>query len=180
MTRPNDDAVWVSRCLLGDASAFEVLVERYGRILFALAFRLSGNREDAEDIAQNALLRAYERLETYDPDRPFFSWIYRIGVNEGLNFRRAQRPHEPLELARSTAATGDLAAQLETGERVQDALMSLGREHREVVVLKYFTGLSYREIGDAVGLPEKTVKSRLFAARQELEARLSDGRGSKP
>jgi RNA polymerase sigma-70 factor (ECF subfamily) len=58
--------------------------------------------------------------------------------------------------------------------------MSLGREHREVVVLKYFTGLSYREIGDAVGLPEKTVKSRLFAARQELEARLSDGRGSKP
>jgi RNA polymerase sigma-70 factor (ECF subfamily) len=159
----------VSRCLLGDASAFEVLVERYGRILFALAYRLSGNREDAEDIAQNALLRAYERLETYDPDRPFFSWIYRIGVNEGLNFRRAQRPHEPLELARSTAATGDLAAQLETGERVQDALMSLGREHREVVVLKYFTGLSYREIGDAVGLPEK-----------ELEARLSDGRGSKP
>ena len=179
MTRPNDDAVWVSRCLLGDASAFEVLIDRYGRILFALAYRLSGNREDAEDIAQNALIRAYQRLETYDPDRSFFSWIYRIGVNEGLNFKRALRPHEPLERAQSRAAAGDPASRLETDERIQQALMSLAREHREVIVLKYFMDLSYREIGDALGLPEKTVKSRLFSARQELEARLSGGRVTK-
>src|SRR5437016_9534821 len=96
MLEPNEDAAWVARCLKGDSSAFEPLVTRYQRVLFTLAFRLLGNYEDARDATQNAFIRAYEKLETYDPSHRFFSWLYRIGLNESLNFRRSRRPHEPL------------------------------------------------------------------------------------
>lgn len=177
MSRPNDDALLVSKCLKGDASAFEVLVERYQRVVFTVAYRLTANREDARDVAQNAFLRAYERLDSFDPTRKFFSWIYRIAVNETLNFLRAQKPHEPIDRAIPVAAAGDPVARLETTERVQVALMSLTREYREVIVLKYFGDLTYEEISDAVGIPEKTVKSRLFSARQQLETLLSGGQG---
>jgi RNA polymerase sigma-70 factor (ECF subfamily) len=176
VTRPSDDAWCVSRCLAGDASAFERLVERYQRVLYSVAFRLTGDVEDARDIVQNAWLRAFERLETYDPGRPFFSWIYRIGVNESLNFRRLRRTHEPMTQAASAAVGEDPVARLDASLRIQRALMALEREHREVIVLKYFAELSYVEIGEAIGLPEKTVKSRLFEARQRLEAKLSGTR----
>ena len=177
MSIPNDDALWVSRCLQGDTSAFEVLVERYQRVVFSVAYRLTANQEDARDIAQNAFLRAYERLETFDPGRKFFSWIYKIAVNESLNYRRAQKAHEPIERALPMAAAGDPVDRLETSERVQVALMALQPDHRVLVVLKYFVDLSYDEISDVVGIPEKTVKSRLFSARQQLETLLSGDEG---
>ena len=158
----------------GNTSAFEVLVERYERVLFNVAFRLTNNAEDARDVTQNAFVRAYEKLDTYDPGRPFFSWLYRIGINESLNYRRARRVHEPLARAASAAVDDDTAARVEMRRDVQHALMALGVSHREVVVLKYFADLSYVEIGQALGLPEKTVKSRLFEARRLLEASLSE------
>lgn len=71
MAGPNDDAVWVARCLKGDAAAFETLVRRYQRVLYAVAIRFTGNAEDAQDVTQNTFIRAYERLETYDPARRF-------------------------------------------------------------------------------------------------------------
>src|SRR5215510_11751646 len=96
MPEPEDEIACVARCLKGDASAFEPLVTRYERVLFTVALRLLGNAEDARDATQNAFVRAYQRLDTFDPSRRFFSWIYRIAVNESLNFRRTQRPYEPL------------------------------------------------------------------------------------
>ena len=177
MSTPNDDAVWVSRCLQGDSSAFEVLVQRYQRIVFSVAYRLTANQEDARDIAQNAFLRAYERLDSFDTNRKFFSWIYKIAVNESLNYRRAHKPHEPIERALPIAVAGDPVDRLETSDRIQVALMSLAPEYRELIVLKYFVELSYDEISDVVGIAEKTVKSRLFSARQQLEALLSGGQG---
>jgi RNA polymerase sigma-70 factor, ECF subfamily len=177
MSIPNDDALWVSRCLQGETSAFEVLVERYQRVVYSVAYRLTANREDARDITQNAFLRAYERLDSFDPDRRFFSWIYKIAVNESLNYRRSRRTHEPIDRALPMAAAADPVDRLETSERVQVALMALAPEHRVLVVLKYFVDLSYDEISDVVGIPEKTVKSRLFSARQQLETLLSDGQG---
>jgi RNA polymerase sigma-70 factor (ECF subfamily) len=177
MTTPNDDALWVARCLQGDTSAFEVLVERYQRIVFSVAYRLTANHEDARDIAQNAFLRVFERLDSFDPGRKFFSWIYKIAVNESLNYRRSRKAHEPIERALPLPADADAVDRLETSERIQVALMALQPEYRVLVVLKYFVDLSYEEIAGVVGIPEKTVKSRLFSARQQLEALLSEGQG---
>jgi RNA polymerase sigma-70 factor (ECF subfamily) len=145
-------------------------VTRYQRVLFSVALRLLGNYEDAREATQNALVRAYQRLDTYDPERRFFSWIYRIAVNESLNYRRTQRPHEPLAATLKVPgdATDEAVEARELSERVQAALQQLTAEHREVVVMKYFTELSYEEIAEALAIPEKTVKSRLFSARQRL------------
>src|SRR5262245_48374007 len=98
MLEPDDEDVQcVARCLRGDTSAFEPLVLKHQRLLFSVALRLVGNYEDARDVTQNAFIRAFERLDTFDPARKFFSWIYRIAVNESLNLRRSRRVQEPLE-----------------------------------------------------------------------------------
>jgi RNA polymerase sigma-70 factor (ECF subfamily) len=177
MLEPNDDAVLVARCLRGDRAAFEPLVTRYERVLFSVALRLTGDYEDARDATQNAFVRAYEHLDTFDPTRKFFSWLYRIVVNECLNLRRARRPNEPLVESIETSAGGALeaVAQSETHDRIQAALMGLTREYREVVVLRHFADLSYEEISEALGVPDKTVKSRLFTARKRLAELLAAG-----
>jgi RNA polymerase sigma-70 factor (ECF subfamily) len=177
MTGSNDDVVWVARCLQGEQAAFETLVRRYQGILFKVAYRLTANREDARDVAQNAFIRAFERLETYDPSRKFFSWIYRIAVNESLNYRRQRHVHDDLDPSLQAARGADPIEQAETADRVQTALMALTPEYREVIVMRYFGELSYEEISHAIGIPEKTVKSRLFTARERL-GRLLDPGGS--
>jgi RNA polymerase sigma-70 factor, ECF subfamily len=169
MTSPVEDTECVARCLSGDAGGFEVLVARYQRVLFTVALRLTGNYEDARDATQNAFVRAFERLDTYDPSRRFFSWLYRIAMNESLNLRRAQRSYEPVDPrleAGGSPADGVEAA--EVSQRIQTALLKIPDEQREVVVLRHFGELSYQEIAEALRIPEKTVKSRLFTARQRL------------
>jgi RNA polymerase sigma-70 factor, ECF subfamily len=178
MSEPNEDVIWVARCLRGDTRAFEALVHKHQRALFALALHLMGDYEDARDATQNTFIRAYERLETFDPNRKFFSWIYRIAVNECLNLKRARRVHEPVTEA--LEAGSPLRDALETDELsviVRKALAELTSEQREVVILKYFADLSYGEISQTLGVPEKTIKSRLFEARQRLGARLGTSRG---
>ena len=169
MPEPEDEIACVARCLRGDASAFETLVIRYERVLFTVALRLLGNADDARDATQNAFVRAYEGLHTFDPSRRFFSWIYRIAVNESLNLRRAQRQYDPLpETLETRADAMDRVEARELTERVQGALMTLSLEHREVVVMRHFADLSYDEIAETLDIPAKTVKSRLFSARQRL------------
>lgn len=171
MAEPDDDIICVARCLRGDSSAFEAIVRRYQRVLFSVAHRMLGNYEDALDATQNTFVRAYQGLETYDPDRRFFSWIYRIGVNECLNARRARRPDEPLPDQIEAAQTGGPFQGVEATERsesIDAALAGLSEDHRLVVVLRHFADLSYTEMSEALGVPEKTVKSRLFEARQRL------------
>lgn len=171
------DEILVQRALAGDNRAFGEIVDRYQRVLYTLALRMVGNTEDARDIAQKAFIKAWRGLGTYDPGRRFFSWIYRIAVNESLNLRRARRPQEAL--GTSIEVAGGQAEAVEAGEtaaRVERAIAQLSEEYREVVVLRYFGELSYEEIGEAVGVPEKTVKSRLFSARQRLAGLLGQER----
>ena len=173
MADPDDDSVWVAKCLRGDAGAFEPIVRRYQRVLFSVAHRMLGNYDDALDATQNAFIRAYEGLDRYDPNRRFFSWIYRIVVNECLNARRARRPGEQLpEGLEASAAEGPLVSleALERSEAIEAALIRLPEDQRLVLILRHFADLSYREMSDALGIPEKTVKSRLFEARQRLAA----------
>jgi RNA polymerase sigma-70 factor, ECF subfamily len=168
------DADCVARCLTGDGGAFELLVVRYQRVLFTVAFRLTGDYEDARDAVQNVFVRAFEKLHTYDPSRPFFSWLYRIAINESLNLRRARRPHEPLAASLGMGhSPADPVERAELSQRVHGALRKLTSDQREVVILRHFAELNYDEIARALGIPQKTVKSRLFSARERLQHLLS-------
>ena len=170
-----DDLALVARCRAGETAAFEGLVVRYQRVLFTVAVRMLGDDAAASDAAQNAFVKAYQKLETFDPTRRFFSWIYRILVNECLNARRDSSPYEPL--APDLAAVGTPADLYEIAERrarVQAAILALPMPYREVVVLRHYAGLSYDEIGETLHVPAKTVKSRLFTAKERLAAMLRE------
>jgi RNA polymerase sigma-70 factor (ECF subfamily) len=131
-------------------------------------------RDEAGDLTQTAFLKAYERLATYDSGQKFFSWLYRIAINESINHLKRRGRLEPLDgdwASRSdspeaTVVTSDMSA------HVQDALMSLPTDYRAVLVLRHFEDCSYDEIAQIVGVPEKTVKSRLFTARRLMKERL--------
>jgi RNA polymerase sigma-70 factor (ECF subfamily) len=176
MVDEDPDATLVARCLAGDVEAFEPLVHRYERILFNVALRMLGDREDARDVTQDAFFKAYQKLAGFDPTYRFFSWMYRIVVNESLNVRSRRRPVGPLE--EEPAAPGRPDDGLRARERqdvVQAALARLAANDREVLVLRHFAELSYADIGAALGIAEKTVKSRLHEARQRLGRALEPG-----
>ena len=168
-SKDDDDATLIRRVLDGETSAFEVLVERYQRVLYTVALRMLGNRDDAKDATQTAFVRAYERLASFDEQYRFFSWIYRILVNECLNVIRGRRPEDELTPVLATSGGPfEAAVSRERQAQVQAALLHLTPEYRAVVVLRHFAGLSYEEMADALGVPAKTVKSRLYSARQRL------------
>lgn len=162
----------IGECVAGDASAFEPLVRRYHRPLFHVAARLLRDPEDARDATQTAFLRAYQALGSREPGRPFFSWVYRILVNDCLNTLRGRRPSQPLDDRLVAAGSVDPVESAETRVRVRRALMQLPSEQRDVVILRHFAQMSYAEAAVALGIPERTVKSRLFSARQRLCALL--------
>lgn len=166
-----DDAAIVARCLEGDVQAFSILVERYQRVLYNLGLRMLGNPEDARDASQTAFLKAWAKLSSFDPRFRFFSWIYKITVNECLNQINRRRRVEPLDPKVELPSREDTAAGVEAREateRVQAALLQLTAEHREVVILRHFLEMSYGEIAGTLTIAEKTVKSRLYEARQRL------------
>lgn len=164
-----DDAALVARSASGEADAFEILVTRYQRVLFSVALRMLGDYADAADATQVAFIKAYERLDSFDPRFRFFSWIYRILVNECLNTRRGRHPHAEITPdLRGNGTPFEAFAANERRHRVQRALLELSIESRQVVVLRHFADLSYDEIAATLGVPSKTVKSRLYSARQQL------------
>lgn len=166
---PEDEDGLIGRCLAGESAAFEPLVQRYHRPLFAAAARLLGNREEARDVTQTVFLKAYQALATCDRQRRFFSWIYRILLNECLNTLRARRPIEPLpDGLAAPAPRVDAVDQAEMRQRVRQALLQLPEAQRELIVLRHYSDMSYEQIALALGIPEKTVKSRLYSARQRL------------
>ncbi|MBP7147579.1 MAG: sigma-70 family RNA polymerase sigma factor [Acidobacteria bacterium] len=169
-----DDAALVRACLAGDTRAFDELVCEHGKAIYNLAYRVLGDAEEARDVAQTTFLKAWENLERFDERHKFFSWIYRIAMNEALNVAGGSRRRAPL--AGDPPAPGrsaeELAASSETSRQVQAALLGLEPDHRLLIVLRHFSHLGYHEIARIVGVPEKTVKSRLFTARQLLRREL--------
>jgi RNA polymerase sigma-70 factor (ECF subfamily) len=132
------------------------------------------DRDDAGDLTQTAFLKAYERLATFDVEQKFFSWLYRIAINEALNHLKRRSKLLPLDGEWPSAATSPEATLVisDLTVHVQDALMSISPEYRAVLVLRHFEDCSYDQIAEIVGVPEKTVKSRLFTARRLLKERL--------
>jgi RNA polymerase sigma-70 factor (ECF subfamily) len=164
-----DDAALVRQTLAGQTEAFGALVTRYQKVMFTVAVRMLGNAEDARDATQDAFVKAYQRLASFDSSYRFYSWMYRILVNECLNVTRDRRPEDPLDAdaAGSDSPYQDAVAS-ERRDQINLALLQLTPEYRTVVVLRHFAGQSYGEIAEALAIPEKTVKSRLYSARQRL------------
>jgi RNA polymerase sigma-70 factor (ECF subfamily) len=165
-----DEGALVQRSCDGDREAFGELVSAYQHVLFNVALRMCNDREDARDLTQTAFLKAWRKLHTFDRRNKFFSWIYRILVNETLNLLRSRRAQEPLD-ERIEARGRSPADQAEANEIraiVQDSLMELATEYRQVIILRHLQQMSHSEIGELLNLPEKTVKSRLYTARQLL------------
>jgi RNA polymerase sigma-70 factor, ECF subfamily len=182
-----DDAALVVRARAGDADAFGDLVQRYMRRAYLQALGLVGSREDALDLSQEAFVRAYRARHTLDPERPFYAWLYQILRHLCFNFLRDRRTRARLLadegqawlIERAREAAPDPARALErTRERrrVAAAIERLPAREREVIVLKEFEALKYREIAELVGVPVGTVMSRLYTARQRLAAALEDDR----
>ena len=174
MSEDELDRIAVERCRQGDLEAFGELIDRYERPVFHAVLHMVANVEDAKEICQQVFMKAFEHLSTYDPNRRFFSWIYRMAINESINHLKARRSFEPLSERlrepRPTPAEHYEAA--EQSNHLQKAVARLEENYRAVVILRHFLHLSYREIGTVLDVPEKIVKSRLFTARQLLRQAL--------
>ncbi len=172
------DSIWISRCRQGDPSAFDAVFTRYERPVYLLALQILGDHEDALDALQNTFVKAFSRLAGYDGRRKFAPWLFRIARNECIDaVRHRQRAANRLRSAqRQPASASDdpslLAERTEARERVWRAVRRLSIEHREIIVLREFHGLRYREIAEVLDIPQGTVMSRLAAARKSLRALL--------
>ena len=173
------DLALLERYRRGDRDAFSELVVRYQRPLYNAAFWVLRSAEDAADITQIVFLKVAEQLDEYDPQYKFFSWIYRIAVNESLNLLRSSRREEALDDAIDIPDGDGANPEWQVGEaqisrRIQNALMGMNTNDRTVLTLRHFSECSYQEIAQILDLDEKTVKSRLFEARHRLAVLLKD------
>jgi RNA polymerase sigma-70 factor (ECF subfamily) len=186
MSRCLDDISLVKACRAGQTEAFGALVVRYQDRLYPTIHRLIGSAEDARDVMQDAFVRAYEKLDQFQGDSSFYTWVYRIAVNLALSGQRRRRVRSILryhsdrlveygEEPADLSADADPSLPIERAEReriVAAALDQLCPEHRAVVVLKDFDGHRYEEISAILNVPLGTVRSRLHRARCELRERL--------
>lgn len=164
----------VRDCQRGDRQALDTLVRQFEKPVFNAAFRMLANVDEAADVSQTAFMKLFENIGRFDPQYRLFSWLYRIALNESINQLHRRQPVVPLDeapcpdqdVAEETVATSERC------DEVQAALMALHEDYRTVIVLRYFTECSYRQIGEILRLPEKTVKSRLYTARQQMKTLL--------
>ena len=166
------DRALVRGYLDGQTDAASSLVDRYQKRLFNVALRMTNNTQDAEDVTQTVFLNAFLKMRSYDPQFRFFSWIYRMAVNESLNVLRRRKQMVTLE--DFPALDGETDQAVEAQDQVGKALMGLKPDDRAVLVLKHFVFFSYEEIADVLEVPVKTVKSRLFTARERLRLALGE------
>lgn len=185
--RVNDEEqVWLEQARQGDKAAFGRLIEAYQGPVYNLAYRMLGNRGEAEEAAQEAFIRAYTRLDTYDPDRKFSTWMLSITSNYCVDLLRKRRalllsldhplpPHPALMSDRSDNPEIQ-AADSEREAMVQALLEHLPEDYRQAVVLRYWYDLSYEEIAGIMETSVSAIKSRLFRARRQLaEVSMEEG-----
>jgi RNA polymerase sigma-70 factor (ECF subfamily) len=179
----------VGRARSGDMSAYDTLVRRYQERIYATVYHMTSNHEDANDLAQDAFIKAYQALNSFKGGSSFYTWVYRIAVNKTINFlkQRKNRVHVSLnDLDFNAEHDPDLVALIsdktprrdlnlaELQEKLNAAMQKLSEHHRLVVTLHDVQGLSHEEIATIMDCNIGTVRSRLFYARQQLQAYLSE------
>ncbi len=186
---PTEDLALVQRSKRGDTSAYDELVRRYHERVYATIYHMTANHEDANDLAQETFIKGYQALQSFKGDSSFYTWVYRIAVNKTINFlkQRKNKLHISLnDLDFNAENDPDLVALIsentprrdinlsELQEKLNAAMLKLSEVHRLVVTLHDIQGLSHDEIGKIMDCNIGTVRSRLFYARQQLQAYLSD------
>ncbi|MBI4772143.1 MAG: sigma-70 family RNA polymerase sigma factor [Chloroflexi bacterium] len=172
-----DETIWLSRARAGDGPAFSRLVEVYQTPIYNLCYRMLGEAGEAEDAAQETFLRAYSRLNRYDPERSFKTWLFSIASHHCIDRLRKRRfiflsvdeplpPHPALQ--DSQPGPEQMALRHERSASIQRLLARLSPEDRAVVVMRYWYDLSYEEISASTGSTVSSVKSRLHRARRAL------------
>ncbi len=154
----------------GKNEAFAVILKRYERPIFNLVYGMVNHYEDARDLSQQIFAKAARKIGQFDPSHRLFSWLYRIAINETLNFLERTQRFEGVE-DRQFAGPEDPEKQYMRHEfevHLRNALSRLAPQYRALILLKHFEGCSYREISSVLGIPESTVKSRLFTGRRYL------------
>lgn len=175
----DEDKALLARYLNGDRDAFTTLVIRYQKPVYNAAFWILRRHEDANDVAQAVFLKVAERADGYDPKYKFFSWIYRIAVNESLNVLRRNGHEEELDddldIADADSTNPERqASAAEMSRHVRGTLMTMTTSDRLVLTLRHFSECSYEDMAEIIGIDEKTVKSRLFDARRRLRGLLKN------
>ena len=175
----DDDQVLLARFRSGDRDAFSEFVVRYQRPIYNAALWILRRPEDASDVTQTVFLKIVERGDDYDPHYKFFSWLYRIAINESLDLLRRNRRESPLEDEFDIADADGLDPESQLGQaqmtaRVRRSVRGMAVNDRVVLTLRHFSDCSYEQIGAILELDEKTVKSRLFEARKRLRGLLGD------
>lgn len=165
------ETAWIVACKNGHRRAFEPLVRRYGPRAYRFALALVRNAEDAKDLSQEAFIRAYVSMYRFDEKRPFYPWFLTILRNVCLSHLRRRRVNVDLEDVPEVSDRRSLG--VETRLRFVEALGRLSRADQEILSLKAFQGLSYKEISDALQIPRGTVMSRLYHARRRLKDALT-------
>jgi len=184
-----EETALVARAREGDLEAYDELVRRYQERIYATVYHMTSNHEDANDLAQEAFIKAFHALKSFKGGSSFYTWVYRIAVNKTINFLKQRKnrtqislddldfnaEHDPDLVALISDKTPRRDINLaELQEKLNVAMQKLSDSHRLVVTLHDVQGLSHEEIAKIMGCNIGTVRSRLFYARQQLQAHLSD------
>lgn len=170
----------------GDREAFEELVQLYKDKIYHLAYRMLGNRQEAEDAVQETFLRVFMNLERYDEQQKFSTWIFRIGTNLCIDRLRKKKPNYSLDAELPEGEGGDWYSMLpsedatpedqvilsETQQQIRRAIEAMPEKYKSVVILRYLQDLSLQEIGDVLDMPVTTVKTRVHRGREFLRQQL--------
>jgi RNA polymerase sigma-70 factor (ECF subfamily) len=179
MGEDDGDDVWVQQSRQGDSAAFESLVRKHQRMIHSLTYRMTGSLSDAEDLAQEAFIRAFRQLDSYHGTAKFSTWLYRIAVNACLNWRQREGRRDEIHTRWSEsneALRSEPAPQADgpaPANEIQSALMKLPARQRAAIVLTVFDGLNHAQAAKILGCSETTVSWRIFTARRKLRTLLS-------
>ena len=172
MAAIDEDKGRIAQSQAGDSEAFEVLVREHQRMIHSLCYRMTGSLADAEDLAQESFIHAYRHLAEFRGEARFSSWLYRIAVNQCLNWQKRRQRQERLSQQWVEEERGGSQDDFACAQQVQDALLKLNAKQRAAIILTTYDGLTHAEAARALGCSETTVSWRLFAARRKLKAML--------
>ena len=168
-----DDNELVYEVIHGSISSFEILIERYQKTVFNIVFRMINDKETSRDLTQDIFIKVYEKMGSFNFNYRFFSWIYRIAVNETINYLKSQRKFEDLKKIEGFYMVGEPeAGKEERNKKLRTGLKKLRADYRLLLLLKYFFCLSYEEMAEVLEIPVNKVKARLFSAREKLKEEL--------
>lgn len=184
----DEDSELISLCKKGDLNAFETLVIKYQKRMFNIAYRMTGNYEDACEIVQDAFVSAYRNIKNFEEKARFSTWLYAIVINHAKNRIKqlkslskygcssiddpiaADDGEIKLEIKSDEPSALEKLEEKDIQERVQECISRLDIEYKDIIILRDINGLSYLEIGNMLNIPDGTVKSRLSRARENLKS----------